>query len=219
MRPEKSEGAWRERTKEMLGQESLAVVVRLLVLCCALTLLVLASFLLGPYKLHYFTLTMNIFLAGPVIMIITAVPQIILAFSALAGMFKEEKNTAVWTTIFSAFNIVMVIVGLSVASLTLSGLDTNINKIDVQNSLREALQDATVMEQWNSLQTAFSCCGGRGSTGYQDWRDLMDGSVPDSCCTVIFPGCGQQDNIREVFNVKQKQFRESTQQISTPLKF
>ena len=196
-----NEGAWQERTKEVLSQETVKVVVRLTMLCCGLTMLVLAAFLLGSYKLHYFTLAMNIFLAGPVIMIITTLPHIILSFSSLAGIFKEGKNTAVWSTIFSAFNIVMVIVGLSVGIVTLSALDTNINKINVEKSLREALQDETVMNQWNSLQTSFSCCGGRGSTGYQDWTDLLDGAVPDSCCTVTFPGCGAQATIRKVFNV------------------
>ena len=76
MRPEKTEGAWLERAKEILSQETVKVVVRLMMLCCGLTMLVLASFLLGPYKLHYFTLTLNIFLAGPLIMIITAIPHI-----------------------------------------------------------------------------------------------------------------------------------------------
>ena len=200
MRSETNGGAWRERAKEMLIQESLTVVVRLLMLCSSLTMLVMAAILLGSFKLHYFTLAMNIFLSGPVIMIITAVPLIILSFSLLAGIFKEEKNTVVWTTIFSAFNFVMLIVGLSVTIVTLSALDTNINKINVQKSLREALQDETVMEQWNNLQTAFTCCGGRGTTGYQDWAELMEGSVPDSCCSVYFPGCGRQATNRKVFN-------------------
>ena len=211
MRPENNEGAWLERAKEMLSQETVKVVVRLMMLCCGLTMLVLAAFLLGPYKLHYFTLTRNIFLAGPVIMIITTVPHIILSFSTLAGIFKEEKKTAVWSSIFSAFNIVMVILGLSLAIVTVSGLDTNINKVNVQKSLREALEDETVMEQWNKLQTAFSCCGGRGSTGYQDWAELLEGSVPDSCCTVSFPGCGTQATTRKVFNVNIHQGKHNGQ--------
>ena len=200
MRAENDKGARWERTKEMLTQETVAVVVMLVMLCISLTLLVLATFLLGPNKLHYFSLVSGIFLAGPVIIIITTIPHIILSFSSLAGFIKEEKNTAVCSLIFSAFNIVMLILGLSVAVVTLSLLDTKINKINVQKSLREALEDEAVMEQWNNLQTGFSCCGGRGYTGYQDWAELMEGSVPDSCCTVNFPGCGQQATNRKVFN-------------------
>ena len=209
MRPENSKGARWERTKEMLSQETLVVVVRLLMLCCSLTLLVLAAFLLGPYKLHYFSLVSRIFLAGPVIMIITTIPHIILSFSSLAGVFKEEKKTVVCSIIFSAFNIVMLILGLSVALVTLSLLDTNINKINVQKSLREALEDETLMDQWNNLQTAFSCCGGRGYSGYKDWAEVLEGSVPDSCCTVTFPGCGRQATNRKVFNLNISQGEHS----------
>lgn len=62
----------------------------------------------------------------------------------------------------------------------------------------------TVMDQ---VQTVYQCCGVRGAQGYDQWRDYLEVSLynvdvmtssgdqdlyPDSCCTLKYPGCGQQ---------------------------
>ena len=45
---------------------------------------------------------------------------------------------------------------------------------------------------WDSLQIRYKCCGGRGSRGYTEWEAHLNGTYPDSCCTVRYPGCGRQ---------------------------
>ena len=62
----------------------------------------------------------------------------------------------------------------------------------------------TVMDQ---VQALYQCCGVRGAEGYDQWRDHLEVSIlntdiamtpgdqdlyPDSCCTIKYPGCGQQ---------------------------
>ena len=37
------------------------------------------------------------------------------------------------------------------------------------------------------------CCGVSGRAGADQWLAVL-GSYPDSCCTVKYPGCGQQVN-------------------------
>ena len=195
MKPKKEDQQCQKRMEYFLKNETIIQTSLLVMLCCSVTLLVMTGFLIGSYKIHYFTLAREIFLFGPVLMIIASICHIFYSLSSLVGKFKEKKRTLVAFTTFSVFNIVMLISGLSVSIVTSSEMDS-INKINVQESLKEALQETAVMDQWIRLQREFSCCGGRGSSGYEDWTVLMSGSVPDSCCTVQFPGCGHSQNIR-----------------------
>ena len=138
-----------------LKNETIIQTSLLGMLCSSVTLLVMTGFLIGSYKIHYFTLAREIFLFGPVVMIIASISHIFYSLSSLVGKFKEKKRTLVAFTTFSVFNIVMLISGLSVSIVTLSEMDS-INKINVQESLKEALRETAVMDQWIRLQREFA---------------------------------------------------------------
>ena len=36
----------------------------------------------------------------------------------------------------------------------------------------------------NQLQERYQCCGGHGTNGFLQWEDFLNGTYPDSCCTV-----------------------------------
>ena len=54
--------------------------------------------------------------------------------------------------------------------------------------------DYSITAKWDELQRYFHCCGANNYlTGYSDYRSTPIGqnfSVPDSCCHVPSPGCG-----------------------------
>ena len=33
-------------------------------------------------------------------------------------------------------------------------------------------------------QSRYQCCGGRGNSGFLQWEEHLNGTYPDSCCTV-----------------------------------
>ena len=197
MKPGKEDQQCWGRLEKLLRNQTIRQICLLLILSCGLTLLLITAFLIGSFKLHYFTLAMELFLLSPVMMIVASIAHIVYSITAMLGKFKEEKKTLTGFTIISVLNILILISALSVSIVTSSEMDTSINKINVKESLREALEDVGVMDQWERLQSFFSCCGGRGPAGYKDWAGVMGGSVPDSCCTVQYSGCGLQRNIRK----------------------
>ena len=187
-------GSW-ERIEKFLENETVRQIGLLAMLSCGLTLLVITGFL-GSYRLHNFPFAMELFLLSLVMMILASIAHIVYSITAMVGKFKEGKKTLTISTVFSVLNVLILISALSVSIVTSSEMDNSINKINVEKSLRKALEDVSLMDQWDRLQSSFSCCGGRGPAGYQDWAKVMEGGVPDSCCTVHFPGCGDRQNIR-----------------------
>ena len=70
--------------------------------------------------------------------------------------------------------------------------------VDVDMVLRHAVTtdvNTTAIvptDHWNSIQLSYLCCGVTGEDGYDQWRDYLNDTYPDSCCTLKYPGCGQQ---------------------------
>ena len=71
-------------------------------------------------------------------------------------------------------------------------VDSDFNKVNVEVELGKAAQDNATMAVWDSLQIRYKCCGGRGNSGFNEWESHLNGTYPDSCCTVKYPGCGRQ---------------------------
>ena len=44
----------------------------------------------------------------------------------------------------------------------------------------------------NRIQNHYECCGVTGDKGHDQWRDYLDDTFPDSCCTLKYPECGKQ---------------------------
>ena len=43
--------------------------------------------------------------------------------------------------------------------------------------------DSSARASWDALQSFYVCCGGTDvSQGYLLWKQVLDTSVPDSCC-------------------------------------
>jgi len=89
-----------------------------------------------------------------------------------------------------------VVIALLVTSIVLSfmlqeNIENDINKVNIKDELEKAVADVNAMNQWDDMQARYTCCGGVGNSGFHDWEKHLNGTYPDSCCTVRYPGCGK----------------------------
>ena len=69
---------------------------------------------------------------------------------------------------------------------------SDLNKVNVSEQLELAVRDNSTRAVWDNIQTRYKCCGGRGNKGFNEWEAYLNGTYPDSCCTVKYPDCGRQ---------------------------
>jgi len=63
---------------------------------------------------------------------------------------------------------------------------------DTDRNMKMYLEDESVRANWDWMQRDLRCCGGMNyETGFQEWGIVMGEDVPDSCCHVEEPGCGE----------------------------
>ena len=142
-------------------------------------------------------------------MIITSCGGLLLVVVGLVSLKKKHHHSSLVTALLAGLLVCVAVAAVVLVFLLRANIEHDINKVNVEAELRTAVADEARMELWDSLQARlelqlvilfqtlscgddrYSCCGGLGNSGYHDWESVLNGSYPDSCCTVRYPGCGR----------------------------
>ena len=155
-------------------------------------LLVIAAIFIGSFRLQLLTMASSNFVASPVVMTISSCFSIILAIFGFIMVLKKQLNLYTVFCCVGACVLLIQLVAVIFAFLLRGNIDSDFNKVNVDSELSKAARDNQTMAIWDSLQVRYKCCGGRGNSGFNEWESHLNGSYPDSCCTVRYPGCGRQ---------------------------
>ena len=163
-----------------------------LIIVLSTVLLVVAAFFLGSFQLQFLSMASDNFVATPVLMVISSILCILVAICGFIALHKKQVTIYLVLAGLSLLVLLLLLLAAVFSFLLIATVDSQINKVNVEAELSEAAQDSTAMAVWDSLQIRYKCCGGRGNRGYTEWEAHLNGTYPDSCCTVKYPGCGGQ---------------------------
>merc|ERR1712227_1011032 len=161
-------------------------------LIISIIMMVIAVISLAAFRIHQLTMVSDNFLLAPVIMLITSSGAILLTVSGFVSL--RQRKQYVINLVNAALGVLIIIcLGTSVvlSFMLRDNIENDINKVNVDDELQKAVNDDGVMEVWDSLQVRYECCGGVGNSGFHDWESHLNGTYPDSCCTVRYAGCGR----------------------------
>ena len=103
-------------------------------------------------RIHQLTLVSPNFLSAPIVMIITGVGAIFLTVSGFISLRTKQFSFNIVTSILGIIVLLCLIVSITFSFLLLSNIDNDINKVNVDEELRRASQDSSLMSVWDSLQ-------------------------------------------------------------------
>ena len=153
--------------------------------CCNLVISVL---LLARYRLYLLSMAARLFLLCPLLLALSAAVSFL---AGLAGLLAARCCGSLPPPLRRPLACLSCgLAGLSVAGGAAAAL-LSAGGTDALAGLTLANSTALVGD-WDPLQTAYQCCGGRGPAGYRDWNPASPAAFPDSCCTVKYPGCGEE---------------------------
>lgn len=176
---------------EAFRSSSLLVTLTLIVVF-GTVLLVLVTILIASFRLPLLTMASNNFLAGPVCMVLGCCLGILLAITGFFLVCKKHFNLYIGLAMFSLLAFTFQLVAVVFAFLLRDNIDSDFNKVNVEAEMALAAQNSDRMDVWDTIQSRYQCCGGRGNSGFLQWEDHLNGTYPDSCCTVSYPDCGRQ---------------------------
>jgi len=190
--PPKKSRTWNElMTAESFRSSSLLVSLTL-VIVLSTVLLVIVAILVGSFRISLFTMASTNFLAGPILMVIASTLGILLAVFGFILVFKRHFNLYIGLAACSLVAFMLQMVAVVLAFLLRDNIDSDFNKVNVEAELEGAAGDLGRMAVWDQIQERYQCCGGHGTNGFLQWEDFLNGTYPDSCCTVSYPDCGRQ---------------------------
>ena len=163
-----------------------------LIIVLSTVLLVVSAIFVGSFRLQLLTMASSNFLVSPVIMIMSSCFSIILAVSGFVVVLKKQQNLYTALGSLGLFVFLIHIIAVIFSFLLRDNVDSDFNKINVDAQLSKAATENATMAVWDALQIRYKCCGGRGNSGFNEWESHLNGTYPDSCCTVKYPGCGRQ---------------------------
>ena len=155
-------------------------------------LLAIACVCLASYHLHLFTMASHTFIISPIIMVTASSLSLILAILSAIVVLRKSTNLYMIIAVVSLFMFILQIMASVFSFLLMENMVEDLNKVNVTEEFIQAVMDKSTMSVWDNIQRRYKCCGGKGSKGFHDWDDFLNGTYPDSCCTVKYPHCGLQ---------------------------
>merc|ERR1719273_2829016 len=125
-------------------------------------------------------------------MVIASTLGILLAVFGFILVFKRHFNLYIGLAACSLVAFMLQMVAVVLAFILRDNIDSDFNKVNVEAGLEGAAGDLGRMAVWDQIQVRYQCCGGHGTNGFLQWEDFLNGTYPDSCCTVNYPNCGRQ---------------------------
>ena len=177
--------------REGFHMTSLVISLTIIIVLSTI-LLVISSIFIGSFRLQLLTMASSNFIISPIFMIMSSCLNIVLAVSGFVMVLKKQPNPYTLLSSFGLFVFLLHLIAVVFSFLLRDTVDSDFNKVNVEVELGKAAQDNATMAVWDSLQIRYKCCGGRGNSGFNEWESHLNGTYPDSCCTVKYPGCGRQ---------------------------
>ena len=119
-------------------------------------------------------------------------------FLCIAAIFACCCGPIAALFLLIAFIMVIVVIGLlshSVKTFDSGSLESEI-KMDL---LAKINSNATADSIWDDIQQKLECCGVENPSDWQHNTFYGNGTVPDSCCKVETPKCGQNYRPEAIF--------------------
>ena len=177
-------GEWYRRTS-LLVSLTLSAVVNT-------ALLAIACLCLGSFHLYLFTMASDNFIISPIPMIISSALSLLLAITGVIALLKKRTYLFLMLGVLSFIMFFLQIIAVIFSFLLVENVLTDLAKVNVDEQLGQAVSDNSTRAVWDSIQTQYKCCGGRGNKGFNEWEAFLNGTYPDSCCTIKYPVCGRQ---------------------------
>lgn len=114
----------------------------------------------------------------------------LLMLMSLFGLVGALKKSYEYIATFTVFIVLIttVEIGSSTAIFSLRKIASHSVSTRMFKTEHQYLFNATVANEWDSIQKKFACCGVHKPT---EWYDILgNGTVPDSCCIHPTEGCG-----------------------------
>jgi len=163
-----------------------------LIIVLGTVLLVISSIFLGSFRLQLLTMASANFLVSPVLMTASSFLSLLFAVLGLILVLRKVHQLHMSLAALAGTVFLLHLLAVVFAFLLRENIEHDLNKVNVAAQLSTASKDNGTMEVWDALQIRYKCCGGRGNSGFNEWEAHLDGTFPDSCCTVKYPGCGKQ---------------------------
>ena len=155
-------GAWYRQTSLLV---SLAVSTVL-----STVLLVIACLFLGSFHLHLFTMAANNFITSPILMIITSALSLLVGIIGAAVVLRKRTQLYMLLAVLSLIMFLLQIIASTFSFLLVENVLTELDKVGVDEQLSLAVSDNSTRAVWDSIQTRYKCCGGRGERGSMTGR-------------------------------------------------
>ncbi|KAM9705856.1 tetraspanin-9-like [Menidia menidia] len=124
------------------------------------------------------------------LIIILGTVVMVTGFLGCLGAIKENK-----CLLLSFFIVLLIILLAELILLILFFVYTDKVRENARRDLKEGLvlygteNNAGLRDAWNTIQRDWSCCG---VLTHSDWYTaLHESMVPDSCCQLVYQGCGR----------------------------
>jgi len=163
-----------------------------LIIVLGTVLLVISSIFIGSFRLQLLTMASANFLVSPVLMTSSSFLALLLAVMGLVLVLRKVHHLHLSLAVVAGAVFLLHLLAVVFAFLLRENIEHDLNKVNVAAQLSTASKDNDTMAVWDALQIRYKCCGGRGNSGFNEWEAHLDGTFPDSCCTVKYPGCGRQ---------------------------
>ena len=125
-------------------------------------------------------------------MIISSALSLLLAITGVIALLKKRTYLFLMLCVLSFIMFFLQIIAVIFSFLLVENVLTDLNKVNVDEQFGQAVSDDSTRAIWDSIQIRYKCCGGRGNKGFNEWEVFLNGTYPDSCCTVKYPDCGRQ---------------------------
>ena len=127
-------------------------------------------------------------LVSPLLLMVSSITGLASSVLGVSLVIRRGRRLLTLHGLTSVLALSLTLAAVLSTTLLLSDATTTDLETFAQNT--SVLQEENVtrsLEMWEAVQEQYQCCGVRGESGYQHWLPLL----PDSCCTIKYPGCGQ----------------------------
>ena len=152
----------------------------------------ISCILLSKYHLYLFSFISHLFLLCPLTLLISSVSSSICSFMGLIVIMKKIRTFIVTLGGISCMLMILTLAACVLSTLMICSAKDHMDLVYVDDILGSGDQNETDFLLWDQIQNNYECCGVRGPSGYDQWRPILENTYPDSCCTLKYPGCGQE---------------------------
>ncbi len=177
------------------GRHLLLLLSAVSLLALGVALFAIGISFLASYHLDHLSFASALFAITPALIVVSGFLTVVVACYGVVLWRRRHHEMSRRLRAFACVLVLAVALSLvaSVASFLLREVIANhFSAVDVQAQIIRYKVNDFFRNRWDILQGSYGCCGGH-ENGYKDYAndEGVITEVPDSCCKVVTPGCGQ----------------------------